>query len=772
MIFSLNFNFLDNGNPKRIYKIIFVIFIAVHILSQEAFCQNTGAYRTVGSGDFDQVSIWEVYDGDLWTTATAKPGMTNDVYIEFGHKVRLTQNESIKSLYLNAETNTGEKLDINDFELSLYGSLNAFSGAAPGIPTGAWNTIDWIGSSADSKLVFKGNSRIVVPSGAWSGFTTRSRYMVVFDADFGEEFTVQESFKANKFVIKSGTVIQEGTPGVECATFSFNNDPAVSGPYGDFVIENGATLESNCSEEIILRSASGLIPAALFDLEQGGSLVLNANDPEINAAEIDFSGTVSYASDAGVQNFVSSTMIGAEIPENYHHLSFVGNAQKNLPASLYLTGNMERIGGGSIVDNNTYLSIEGSADQLITGFNYTITSLDVDKSGGRAIFDDDLIVKEAFGMVQGDIDFDGNDLFINSSGSGSYTYTDGTWSNLNNLTYYDIPANLNTTNASFPFVDKYEGGTRLIQLLGNQTASNSDLKITYQQYNGVDHDADYSDNDGTPIMYQLNSYFTFSDLSTDNSDLVLRISAEDLIVDNEDDLRIVGDHQAAEGDHLAGEAANGQLWARREVTLSKLEANDFTIGSYRVATILPVKWLTLEAMANGTSNLVKWEVNGYRGMIAFRVYRAEKSVDNFKEIAKIPIENKEIGNLNFQIYDEMEFYFPDVYYQISIVDKYGKETFSRIFRAQRGNEKEYGLFISPNPYLSGLIKLVIPSNYHTQNFEFQVRNSHGAIVFKEKGDITQVRHKIVDKLKSLPIGIYFLSVLSREGILTTKWIKQ
>ncbi|WP_186757313.1 T9SS type A sorting domain-containing protein [Echinicola salinicaeni] len=746
--------------------------MTVRILSQNTYAQSVGAYRSIASGYFDQVNIWEIYDGTTWVAASAKPDDSHDVYIEYGHKVTLQQNESVHALFLNAQTGTGEKLDLNDFQLEIYGSLNAYDGAAPGTPTGTWNTIDWIGSSVNSQLVFKGSSRVVIPSGAWSAFTTRSRYTMVFDADPGEVLRIQEAVKANKFVIKNGKVIQEGVPGVDCASFSFNNDPAVIGAYGDLVIENGASLESDCSEGILFRSASGLVPASLLDLEDGADLIFNANDPEINAASVNLDGTVYYASSSGNQNFVSTSMLGAVLPIRYNHLVFQGNAQKYLPAVLEVAGNVEKINGGNIVDNNTNLLINGSADQVVAGFALTVSDLEVDKSAGMLILDNNLQIINDFKMIQGAIDFDNHDLYINSGGLGSYQYSAGSWHNLFQLQYGQIPVILNSTNATFPFVDKYEDGIRKVQLEGVHTALSSVLSITYQQVPGVDHHANFLDDDGTNILYQLNSYFTLNTGSSDNVDLILRISADDLIVDNVNDIRIVGDHIAAEGDHLLAEDDAGEFFARRELSLSEMDGGKFTIGSYVTASILPLDWLSYSAKEDGADNLVFWTVEEEQSIDKYDIYRSIMGVDKFELIGYMSLKDNNQFINTYVFRDSVSLSYPQVYYKIGAVEKSGEIQFSPVFGLFRGWDQIEDLRIFPNPYQTGTIHIEVPENLYAKRVWIRIKNMQGVNIYSINGIYKDIQLSFNDKLKQLSGGVYIVSFFTNNEAFTTKWIKQ
>lgn len=683
---------------KRIYKIIFVIFIVSGIFSLNANGQEVGAFRTITSGNFDQISIWEVYDGSNWNPASMAPDNTSDVYVAFGHEVTLTQNQSVKSLYLNAQTGTGKKLDINGNELSLYGSLNAFSGAVPGIPSGTWNNIDWIGSSLESKLVFKGASRIAIPEGAWSALSTRSRYTMVFAPEPDAILTVQESVKASEIIIESGTVIQEGIPGVDCATFSFNTNPAITGAYGSLTIAENAALESYCNAPIVQRSSTQ--PAQEMTLADGGTLVLHAPMPELHAANVNLLGEVHYAAPSGIQELLKNTLTGTAEP-SYHDLYFEGESLKNLPPTLFLSGDMIRNGTGPIQGNNTALSIIGAEDQSISGMALSIEDLEVDKPMGTVSFDDDLTILRHMTMKAGAMDFGGHDMTLNQSGLGSYEYEVGQWHNLEALHYKHPPNNLNISNASFPFVDTYEGGTRLLQLLGPNPNAGNNLTIRYTQLPGVDHDADFFDTDGTWILYQLYSYFSFSGFTGGNNFITLRISGQGLIIDEVDDLRIVADHEPAAGNHRIGIDQNGWPWARRKVRLNQLSNHKFTIGSERVATILPVTWLSYGAKAVDHYNVLHWEITDERQIKGYKVYRSAFNVDNFEPIGEIEAKGSAGEDLPYQFVDENPPLFGHCYYKITSLSSMGNEEPTPIFLVKRTAETSPSPRISPNPYNHG-----------------------------------------------------------------------
>ncbi|QDH78305.1 T9SS type A sorting domain-containing protein [Echinicola soli] len=755
-------------NPKRIYKILFVIFIVSGIFSAPTYGQEVNAYRTITSGDYDQVAIWEIYNGNTWNTATQPPNEANDVYIDFDHEVTLTQNETVKSLYLNAETGTGKKLNLNGFELALLGSLNAFSGAAPGSPSGTWNNIDWIGDSEESKLIFKGTSRVAVPEGAWSAFSTRSRYTLVFAPDPGATLTVQESIKASRIVVASGTVIQE-TSGGACSTFSFNNDPAVPGAYGSLVIEDNATLESYCSESIVQRSAS--LPALEVTVSDRGTLVLHGPNPEINAANIHLLGEVRYVGASGTQGFITSTMPGVQQPIQYHDVTFKGDAEKILPPTLILLGNMANTGTGDINANTTSLSIEGTENQEITGMALLARDLEMNKSNGKVHLDSDLTILRDFIMTAGELDFSGNEMTINAAGSGEYQYLAGKWHDLQSLHYHSTPHSLTVQNASFPFVDKYEEGVRLLQVLGANDTGGENLTIQYTQLPGVDHDADFFDNDGTWILYQLYSYFSFSGFSSGNNFINIRIAADELIVDDVNDLRIVADHEPAAGSHLSGLDENGTFWAKRRLRRNALHHNKFTIGSERVATILPIAWLNYQGEAIGKSNILQWEVPADSRVKGFTIYRSAHNVDNFIPIGTITSESISGRVLTYQFTDETPPNHGYSYYRIASFSPSGKEDFTPVFHVYRKQAQTNYNTISPNPHSGGNVHLSISRQMQGDHIECIILDVQGGVVFGVNGKSENTIRRVEEKLPLLPKGIYIIRISDSSIHQTIRWIK-
>ncbi|MCH7415482.1 T9SS type A sorting domain-containing protein [Belliella sp. R4-6] len=763
-------------NSIRIYRII--LFIPFYLFFTDlSFSQiplTVGDYRTIASGDFENPLVWETWDGTAWNAATAKPNISNNVFIQQNHEVRLTDTEFVNHLYLFSAASPGRKLNLQTFELRVNGSLRAFQTTAGIFFNNSVSnaSTDWIYPETGS-IVFVGNSRIVVDRASWSANTTNSRFQVKFRANPGQTLIVNSGFKANAFHVESGTVLQTlNTAGIPaCSTFSFNtqNIPAFNGTnaYGELIIEPGAILVSECpgppAEQIIRRSAT--IPAGLFHLKPNANFILLGNNPEMDVAEFRLEGSVFYSSEVGSQNMIRSTLPTSAIPDTYHNLLFTNNAAKTLRNDIFLTGNIERVSGPVPTDGPTYLRFVGTANQLVTNWEMDLSQIEIDKPTNTVILDNDLRIKENLFMKNGQVNFNGFDLYLNTSGTGEYLYEGGEWLNLHNLSYNNIPSTFTPSNATFPFEDTYQGGVRRMRLTGNTPGGNLNIRLI--EIPGANWDPMYDDNDGTPIMYQLNSYFELSGISSSSDPIVMELAAENLIVDNVDDLRIVSNGVAAPGLHLPGVDAD-TLWARRDLIFSDLNNTTFTIGSYRVLSILPVEWLETKAIFENEKINIYWTLAKEVDNIAFQIEGSINGVDHFELIHELASQGDTESPRTYSYEYAEKRSWNNIYYRIKQIDSDGKGTYSKIFRLE-GSWKELEIpKLYPNPLGSEQLHLIVPSSYNQKDTFIQIIGTNGLIRFS---DTLQVFKDSFDSSNLSP-GIYFLLIHEGEKQHRIKFIKR
>lgn len=755
---------------RRIYFIF--LAVAFHcIFLNVAISQEIGAYRTIGSGNFGNIAIWQSYDGEIWSAATLKPSQANDIYIDQTHLLTLNGNEEVKSLYINAEAGANQKLNLNNFNLNLYGTIQGFSGAAPGVSNRAWNSINWIGNSASSTLTFKGGSRIITPYNTWTAQSDRSRFSVIFDPGSGIQLVVEEAFKALSFTIMSGSVYQKldysVNPG-KCASFSFNTETTEFGPgaFGDLTIVAGATLISDCDKDILFRSSS--LSANLFDLQSGGELILKGSSPQMEAANFQLNGKVTFNRNSSTQNFLSKSYTSSALPLTFHDLEIQGSQNVSVPASLSVSGNISKVSAGAFNLTNTGLNLIGSSDQNISGFAMNVRNLIVDKPFGKVNLEQNLQVSRNLTMLNGQLNFQDNQLTINASGSGIYNYTGGSWENLSKLNYLNTPTNLSSSNATFPFGDRYHGGIRKVQILGTNAGGN--LNIIYTEYKGADFNPGFNDNDinNTPIIYRLFSYFQFSGLAPTSNPLELRISADKLVVDEPEDLRLVCTGYAAPGSHIeSSDPAN--LWAIRKLTFDEVINKNFTVGSFRELSILPVNWLSLTAIVKDNLGQVIWSVAQEKDNERFEIYRSTDPMEDWTKIGEVLSKSDSEIPVSYTFIDKSISHLSTFYYQIRQIDYSGKWAWSHVVRLenQLRNLIEQ-LTIFPNPHSTGKIVVLLPKSFNLEKTQVTIHTIQGALI--SSFSFNEVEFS--DKLQILNPGLYLITFSNEETSLQTRWIKR
>lgn len=776
MAFCKRYSVFAFLNSLRIYgnNLVICFFIFVNpILAEGQIIHEINDFKSIASGDYNNPAVWQIWNGGTWVASSAKPNLNNNIFIEQGHEIRLTGNEEAKNVYLFSAASPGRKLNLQTFELQVYGALRAMekSGSDFILNNGSSLLTDWIYPET-GKIVFKGTSRTVVDRASWSAQNSNSRYVVVFNPNPGETLTVNSGFKANAFIIQSGTVVQTvNTMGVPaCSTFSFNNQVAFNGtgPYGDFVIEPGATFISNCSaplDQIIRRSAA--ITAGLFQVKPGANLVLFGNDPIMDVAVFRFEGNVYYRSNSGNQRLVRTTFAASGNPKTYNNILFENASNKLLPDSLFLTGDFARLTGGNIIEAPTFLRFQGTGIQQVIGFDMDIRQLEVNKPSGSLIFYSDVRSKTNFIMKNGQVDFNGFDLYVNTLGGGTLSYEGGKWINLNQLFYNQIPATLTANNATFPFEDLHQGGIRKVQLLGNSPGGN--ISVRFIEIPGSNNDPMYDDLDGTPILYQLNSYFEFSGMSPSTSPIEMRISAESLVVDDVDDLRITGNGNAALGNHLPGLDPT-LLWARRDLEYGQINGNPFTVGSFRLLSVLPVTWLDVSAKWNQGNIEIFWSTAKESENQSFFVHRSLDGIDNFEIIGEVASngDSEQIQEYRFSYFEKIR--KSEAYYQIEQRDINGKNSFSKVFKlgGSPDSTKESKVTVWPNPYESGTIHFELPNGLNPDQISIRISDLKGQSFYFGK----YTDSKMEEFLEKLSPGMYLIDLKSSTQNYVVKLIKK
>lgn len=214
---------------RKIIKVLsfFVLYVGT---TGMAAAQVVGDYRTVAPGKWDSASTWQLYDGTAWVAATSTPSASNSVFIEGGHTVTLTQNESCNDVNLN--NGSGDKIVTNSFTLNMNGKFRAYTGTAPGSNSAVMPNSGWLNTSGGGKISVVGGSRNLVNTGEWSA--NPPGWTLEFALNPGEMVTCFTNMKAGNITIASGTVAMSGST-------TLRADSGSAGT-GNITINSDATL--------------------------------------------------------------------------------------------------------------------------------------------------------------------------------------------------------------------------------------------------------------------------------------------------------------------------------------------------------------------------------------------------------------------------------------------------------------------------------------------------------------------------------------------------
>ncbi|WP_158860873.1 hypothetical protein [Lunatibacter salilacus] len=749
-------------------------YIFPNLAEAQIVLEDQTYQSNVTVGDWNDPNSWQVWQDGAWEEATIPPNRNNDVFIHQGQEIRLTGNEEVRNLYLFSAADPGRKLNLQTFDLDVYGALRAFQmlGEMYFLNNSANPSMDWIYPETGS-IVFKGDSRTVVNRNSWSGQTNYSRFTVRFNPNPGELLIVNAGIKASRFIIETGTVYQTlNQSGTSTFSFNIHDDFGVS-DYGSLIILSGARLISDATEEFgqIIRRTDAR-PATEFILEEGAVLELRGDEPTIDAASVILDGEVRYANNQLSQQFLTNTFPTSQQIVSYHDLQVLGSAIRSLPSVLEISGDFT-ISEGTLEDNPTTLYLLGSGDQVVDAVEISVSHLEINKSGGVLTFIQPFELIGDFTMRDGMVDFNNQTLVINGSATANYNYIGGLWANLAEVEIVNLPPDFNTSNATFPFFDSFAGENRTLRLIGSLPDQSGPLTIQYIQLPGVEHNANLTDSDDKTIYYHLNSHFLVRTTNASTESLDIQILANDMILDDIADLRISGYGEIAPGLHIPASLHESVLWANRRASLSELNGRTLTLASSGILSVLPLGWLSYGANFLDNSVQLSWKVKAEVGT-TFVIYR---SIGPDLQFSPVGIIESIQPLTEYHSYDFIDHFGKVqisglVYYQIRaeidgiLVDE------SPVFRLESPKFPVEGIQIFPNPYFGGNLTLHYSGELETDEVMVQVIDGRGGTCFQmdhiSYGDMSRIE----EKLKELSRGLYILRLIHKKGIQQVKWLRE
>lgn len=338
---------------KRLLLLFFCAVTATtSIFSQTA---TDGDYRSVASGNWSSIAIWQIRAAGAWSAATVVPSTTNNVYIQPGFTVTVdVTNVNCNDLQLN----TAGFLVIGDNAVNVNGKLRAYTGTAvTGLiddvfyssqaNAGALNNT-MATSSSIGVLKIVGATRTVITTSEWlaSGLQTCN---IEFALNVGATATIIPSFKFRNVVFSSGTV-SCGSSARVCADDANGT--------GSVTIKNGATLisaRSGTTSQVI--SANSTAKCGTVTIETGATLNLTGSTPAIDCSTFSNAGTVIYSGTS--QTLLQKGADAASVAlDSYFDLRLQTSGTKQIPGYAVTINNAMYVEGAAAVSNSSNTTLK------------------------------------------------------------------------------------------------------------------------------------------------------------------------------------------------------------------------------------------------------------------------------------------------------------------------------------------------------------------------------------------------------------------------------
>lgn len=358
---------------KKELLLINILFFISLLTSAQTILE--GDFRSKQSGNWNDFTTWQVYESGTWRDAVDGeiPGGTfeddaDNVYLEAGITVTLTENATCKALNLNEKEDV-IRLNTNDFTLSVFGKIRTYLNEAPGInatsatPADNNNPILLINTGQNGSITFKGNNdKIIIIGGEFSGGKRLAGWNMNIEFAAGKRAISQGTFRAGNITVSSGILYV-----------------SPNGAHRPIIDETG--IENTIDGTVRIKSGATLYPGRglhsggdQFDsliVEKGGQLLFDhtllstsASYPRLCVENIKIEGTFGMVA-AKTQVFPINDLGGKTIGEVSHLL--IRGDKKQFVNDIIIKDKIEFVDNASIDTASFNLKYQPSASLEYSG---------------------------------------------------------------------------------------------------------------------------------------------------------------------------------------------------------------------------------------------------------------------------------------------------------------------------------------------------------------------------------------------------------------------
>jgi hypothetical protein len=306
----------------------------------ETYAQSSGDYRTVSTGNWDNTSVWQRYNGTSWTTVTRYPGEdpgTGNVDIRHNITLNVNPANEIGSLSVGANLTSNR----NNAYINISGDLV--------ITTGTFNCTN--NGSRELTITLGGDFRMsggtLTENGNWGAVTFSGTGIQEFSKTGG---TISQDIR---FTVNNGSVLDMGTSVLDGSSGSFTLNPGAGliTAHADGISSSGTGGSIRVTGTITFSTAADYTYNGTSAQITGSGLPATVNNLKIDnpsgvtlTSPVTVSGILTLEDgilDAGANNVsVTNTDMASVTGSSASFINLTtGYLQRALPGSLSGTGN-------------------------------------------------------------------------------------------------------------------------------------------------------------------------------------------------------------------------------------------------------------------------------------------------------------------------------------------------------------------------------------------------------------------------------------------------
>lgn len=290
---------------------------------------TTRTYRTVQSGDWEDVSTFQIKDdNDNWVAAHRIPSMSDVLYIEAGHTVTINENQEIKDIWFNGSIDVKRLVFTSGTSLNLnvWGDLYTYTGDADSVvidtSSGGSGTAGWLDTNqTESTISIVG----LVDREILGNFTANSRvsgWNCVIRALSGATFTTGKTVRSGYLTIASGTL----DVNLEDWRISGSDTDAQPGngiATGTLIVKDGARFNAaNLHKNGVSNDGNQL---ASITIEKGGVIRANTSSLRWSTNSWTCDGTLEFINGIPDSAGAATTITGTVQIDNSYILKAVAD---------------------------------------------------------------------------------------------------------------------------------------------------------------------------------------------------------------------------------------------------------------------------------------------------------------------------------------------------------------------------------------------------------------------------------------------------------------